>query len=66
MSEYFCRIDKSHPLYDKIKEAHDLSIKNNERVYKDPLTGYNAINQKTLEDRKECCNKQCRHCPYGS
>ncbi|KAJ2705626.1 hypothetical protein FB645_002317 [Coemansia sp. IMI 203386] len=46
------------------KKIHAEALKNNERSYIDPATGYTAFTELSHLDRGYCCGNTCRHCPY--
>jgi Family of unknown function (DUF5522) len=48
-----------------IRRAHDEAVKAGEAGYLDPATGLFVLTAAYLAERGSCCEKGCRHCPYG-
>ncbi|KAJ1946270.1 hypothetical protein GGF37_001266 [Kickxella alabastrina] len=46
------------------KSVHEKALKNGNRSYIDPATGYTAFTELSHRDRGYCCGNTCRHCPY--
>ncbi|KAJ2846978.1 hypothetical protein J3B02_004274 [Coemansia erecta] len=47
------------------KKIHEEALRNSERSYIDPATGYTAFTELSHLDRGYCCGNKCRHCPYN-
>lgn len=47
-----------------MRRLHEDAIKNKNKVYKCPETGYNVMTSVYLSERGYCCSSGCRHCPY--
>jgi hypothetical protein len=48
-----------------IRRAHDDAVRRGDPTYADPETGYLVFTAVTLQERGECCERGCRHCPYS-
>ncbi|KAJ1963875.1 hypothetical protein GGI12_001778 [Dipsacomyces acuminosporus] len=46
------------------KALHEQAVKNGDRTYIDPATGYTVFTELSHADREYCCGNACRHCPY--
>ena len=55
------RIKKS-----EIDRLHQEACEVGEDSYIDPVTGYLVFTAKYHLQRGECCESDCRHCPYGA
>ena len=49
-----------------IAHLHGEACTRGRPSYTDPATGYEVFTAEFLSRRGACCNKGCRHCPYGS
>ncbi|MBV9487072.1 MAG: hypothetical protein JO246_13550 [Frankiaceae bacterium] len=45
--------------------AHAAAVERGEAGYLDPETGLFVLTERFLADRGYCCERGCRHCPYG-
>mmetsp|Transcript_550 Transcript_550/g.843 ORF Transcript_550/g.843 Transcript_550/m.843 type:complete len:332 (-) Transcript_550:1929-2924(-) len=54
----------SSPILD-IEDIHTNAVKNGEKTYIDPSTGFTCFTELAHLDRGVCCGRVCRHCPYG-
>lgn len=59
------RLDTDHPAYVPIMVAHETALEAGQDTYRDPLTGFEVMTATALWARGECCDRGCRHCPYG-
>lgn len=48
-----------------IEEIHALAVKQGQKQYIDPGTGYTVFSQLFMIERGWCCGSGCRHCPFG-
>jgi hypothetical protein len=46
-------------------ELHAEALKKAELFYLDPLTKLRVSTAKAHLNKGKCCEKDCRHCPYG-
>lgn len=57
-------LTNSSPILD-IEDIHRRAVKNGEKTYIDPATGFTCFTELSHLDRGVCCGRACRHCPYG-
>lgn len=48
-----------------IEDIHKNAVKNGDKTYIDPVTGFTCFTELAHLDRGVCCGSTCRHCPYG-
>ncbi|MPZ72761.1 MAG: hypothetical protein GEU74_05935 [Nitriliruptorales bacterium] len=58
------RLDPQHPRYCEILALHAAALDAGHDGYTDPGTGLFVLTARFLADRRTCCDKGCRHCPY--
>lgn len=46
-------------------ELHDEALQNGELFYLDPQTKLRVSTSTAHIKKGKCCEKDCRHCPYG-
>jgi len=59
------RVPLDAPNRDVILIAHTAAIKRGDAGYIDPDSGLFVLTAKFLADRRTCCERGCRHCPYA-
>jgi len=59
------RLDPDDPRYEEILRAHDTAVAAGEAGYLDPDSGLFVLTAEWLAARGTCCDRGCRHCPYG-
>jgi hypothetical protein len=50
---------------ERLLEAHAVAVAAGRPGYLDPFTGLFVMTAQYLLDRDRCCDRGCRHCPYG-
>lgn len=58
------RLDPATPRYDEIMAAHDEAVQADTPGYRDPRSGLFVLTARYLDERRRCCDRGCRHCPY--
>ena len=58
------RLAPDHPMRQEILAAHSAALAAGDAGYLDPETGLFVLTATYLRDRRTCCGKGCRHCPY--
>lgn len=58
------RLDPARADYPAILDRHHRAVETGSAGYLDPQTGLFVLTARTLWDRKSCCERGCRHCPY--
>jgi hypothetical protein len=58
------RLAPDHPARHEILAAHARALVAGEPGYLDPTTGLFVLTAAFLADRRTCCGRGCRHCPY--
>jgi len=51
--------------YIAIMDAHHRALLAGDAGYVDPVSGLLALTARTLWNRRACCGRECRHCPFG-
>ncbi len=52
-------------LRERIQQLHDAAVAAGEPYYTDPISGFLVMTAEYLDDLGVCCDKGCRHCPFG-
>jgi hypothetical protein len=52
-------------LRERIQRLHDAAEAAGEPYYNDPLSGFLVMTRAYLGELGVCCDRGCRHCPYG-
>ena len=58
------RLAPDHPARDAVLAAHAAALEAGQSMYADPQTGLFVLTARYLADRRSCCDRGCRHCPY--
>jgi Family of unknown function (DUF5522) len=58
------RLDPAHPRRAEILAAHAEALRDGSAGYLDPDSGLFVLTAGFLTERKTCCTRGCRHCPY--
>jgi hypothetical protein len=58
------RLDPARSDYATILDRHRAAVEAGEPGYLDPATGLFVLTARTLWERRTCCDRGCRHCPY--
>lgn len=58
------RLPACAPDRDRVLRAHAAALEAGEAGYTDPATGLFVLTARFLAERRRCCGRGCRHCPY--
>jgi hypothetical protein len=58
------RLPLDHPQRAEILAAHAAALDRGDAGYLDPGSGLFVLTAGFLADRRTCCGRGCRHCPY--
>ncbi len=58
------RLAPDHPAYDEIIATHAAALGRGDQGYVDPVTGLYVMTAAVHAERRCCCERGCRHCPY--